>query len=229
MFLFLHSSLIKFGLGKIGGLFGAGGGGGGGVRGFDDRPTAIKWSKEQLAGARVHLAHGHTQAQHEWLKPEFVAAARADAPMMGITGPSGPCVWPWRVDPNTGRCDLFMGDQPGPNGAGHPVMVPAGAPGGPPPGKQVTAPTMTQRLVRRCPAGFVLGRDLLCYWHLPRNSKWRKWRPGRKPAFTGGDLNAISKAAALSETAEDLFKKTNPAKKSVAKNYRSSWRKPLKK
>jgi hypothetical protein len=47
--------------------------------------------------------------------------------------------------------------------------------------------------------------------------------------FTGGQLNAIKTAGDLAEKAEDIFRDTNPAKKSVAKNYRANWRKPLKK
>jgi len=81
----------------------------------------------------------------------------------------------------------------------------------------------------RCPKRYVLGIDDKCYFGLPRNSKFRKWRPGRKAKFTGGDLNAIARAGKLSELAEDLFKDTNPAKKAVARNYRANWRKPLKK
>ncbi|MEE8538012.1 MAG: hypothetical protein V3S71_08380 [Acidobacteriota bacterium] len=80
-----------------------------------------------------------------------------------------------------------------------------------------------------CDRGYVLGTDNLCYWNLPRNSKLRKWRPGRRPMFTGGDLNAIARAGRLSDKAEEIFKTTNPAKKAVARSYRANWRKPLKK
>ncbi len=147
----------------------------------------------------------------------------------GILGFKLPCIWPARIDPVSGDCKLFAGEQEGPD------LPPGGAPGGtnggPPTGRPntVTAPSMIQRAVRRCQAGYVLGRDNLCYWHLPRNSKWRKWRPGRKPLFTGGDLNAIKRAASLGDAAEEIFKTTNPAKKAVARSYRANWRKPLKK
>jgi len=81
----------------------------------------------------------------------------------------------------------------------------------------------------RCPKRYVLGIDNLCYFNLPRNSKWRKWRPGRKPMFTAGDLNAIKRVDKLRERSEEIFEQTNPAKKAVARGYRSNWRKPLKK
>lgn len=73
----------------------------------------------------------------------------------------------------------------------------------------------TQRLV--CPRGFVLGIDDLCYSRrdLPRNSSFRKWKPGRRPKFTGGDLNAIARAKSLAGKAEEIFLDTNPRKKAV--------------
>jgi len=101
--------------------------------------------------------------------------------------------------------------------------------GGAPPGLNAVEPEAMSGLRLRCPRRYVLGIDDLCYFNLPRNSKWRKWRPGRKPKFTGGDLNAIARTAKLADLAEDLFRDTNPAKKSVARSYRANWRKPLKK
>lgn len=50
-------------------------------------------------------------------------------------------------------------------------------------------------LVRRCPPGSVLGRDNLCYDHLPKSD--RKWRPGTKPLLTGGDMRTLRRARSL--------------------------------
>lgn len=146
---------------------------------------------------------------------------------------AGQCVPPWRRAPD-GTCKIFVGDQPGPNGAGTPVAT--GDPFHHPPAHhhpvspEVFNDASTRDgLRRRCPARYKLAIDNMCYFNLPRNSKFRKWRPGRKPLFTGGDLNAIKTAANLADSAEEIFKDTNPAKKAVARNYRANWRKPLKK
>lgn len=47
--------------------------------------------------------------------------------------------------------------------------------------------------VLRCPPGMLLGKDNVCYESL-RNHE-RKWPKGRKPLLTGGEMNAITKAA----------------------------------
>lgn len=112
---------------------------------------------------------------------------------------------------------------------GNGVAAPVGAPGGAPPTHAVVEPVVMGAIRMRCPKRYVLGIDNKCYFNLPRNSKWRKWRPGRRPKFTGGDLNAIRRVKGLRDIAEDIFEETNPSKKAVARNYRSNWRKPLKK
>lgn len=50
-----------------------------------------------------------------------------------------------------------------------------------------------------CPPGMVLGEDNLCYPKavLRRDSRFRKWRPGRRPIGTGGDLNTITRARSI--------------------------------
>lgn len=144
----------------------------------------------------------------------------------GVPIPAALCIPPARIDPVDGKCRIFIGEtggaDPSPGGNG------AGAPGGPPE-RAVRVPQLVDGTKRRCPKRYVLGIDNLCYFGLARNSKWRKWRPGRRPAFTGGDLNAIARTAKLADVAEELFKDTNPAKKAVARSYRANWRKPLKK
>ena len=137
------------------------------------------------------------------------------------------CKPPFKTDPRTGQCFLF-GDRPGldflssDDGAAR-----AGGGAGGRPRTNPLGSMNVSRLV--CPKGYVLDVDDLCSWNLPRNSKMRKWKPGRKPMFTGGDLNAIARSGRLGDAAEEIFKKTNPAKKAVARSYRANWRKPLKK
>ena len=153
-----------------------------------------------------------------------------------VAGPcpqTATCRWPARWDPVTCRCKIFVGDQSGPNGDVTPPVngiTPDGALFHHPPAHHhPVAPEVLPSQRLRCPKRYVLGIDDKCYFGLARNSKWRKWRPGRRPMFTGGDLNAIRTAGKLADAAEDIFKDTNPAKKAVARNYRANWRKPLKK
>jgi len=148
--------------------------------------------------------------------------------MRGITAErGGRCVWPMERNAVGDCVPPFLGSQPGPD-PGRPADVNGVVPHTPQTHPPVVAEQIGQ-LRLRCPAGYVLGRDNNCWWNLPRNSKWRKWKPGRKPMFTGGDLNAIARAGKLADSAEEIFKNTNPAKKAVARNYRANWRKPLKK
>jgi len=48
-----------------------------------------------------------------------------------------------------------------------------------------------------CPRGSVLGRDNLCYDHLPNRD--RKWKKGAKPLLTGGEMNTLRKARRLED------------------------------
>jgi hypothetical protein len=56
-------------------------------------------------------------------------------------------------------------------------------------------PMVRSQTVARCLRGMVLGVDGLCYNKRDLRKDERKWVPGRKPLLTGGDLNAISRAA----------------------------------
>jgi hypothetical protein len=77
-------------------------------------------------------------------------------------------------------------------------------------GLPAVTPTVFQQPIRRCPRGFVLGLDNLCYPKaiLPRRSKLRKHRPPPRPAVTGGDVAAIRRADA---TRKRLVKLTKAA------------------
>jgi len=245
---FVHGSLIKFGAKALGlapipgaGLAssflssrlnkGAGAAAkfGGGIRGLS------RSNPREFYNAQCIAEMGHKRFDWSSCGDQRRAAAQGMAQTLPFTGtPQAisidfdlPCVFPFRRDPVTGDCRIFAGEGSGPAPAGD--VANGGRPGGPPPGHQVRTPVIMPGQRRRCPKRYVLGIDNLCYFGLPRNSKWRKWRPGRRPLFTGGDLNAIRTAGKLAESAEEIFRDTNPAKKAVARNYRANWRKPLKK
>jgi len=193
------------------------------------------WETMSWEAIAAQLGVSINSAKHQWRATQ--AAEQRQSIVGG--GPCEPktCLWPRRWDAKSCSCVTFLGSQPGPDPdpSGNGVVTEGGPFHHPPSHFHPVQPEVWadgstrdgQR--RRCPARYKLGIDNLCYFNLPRNSKFRKWRPGRKPLFTGGDLNAIATAGKLADAAEDIFKDTNPAKKAVARNYRANWRKPLKK
>ena len=56
-------------------------------------------------------------------------------------------------------------------------------------------PVLVQSAKRACPAGFVLGKDGVCYERLGRTQ--RAHNPGARPLLTGGDMNALKRAKSL--------------------------------
>lgn len=66
-------------------------------------------------------------------------------------------------------------------------------------------PQSVSRRRLKCPPGYVLGKDEVCYKGL-KNSE-RKWPKGRKPLLTGGELNAISTADRAAGRVETQVKK----------------------
>jgi len=62
-------------------------------------------------------------------------------------------------------------------------------------GASAVVPMTRNQTVHTCGKGAVLGIDGLCYDKRTIRKDQRKWVPGRKPLLTGGDLNAIAKAA----------------------------------
>lgn len=69
-------------------------------------------------------------------------------------------------------------------------------------------PVMVQRNVRACPAGYVLGKDGICYDHLARTN--RAHNPGAKPLLTGGDMNALRRARQLQKTIGKMNRRFGP-------------------
>lgn len=126
-----------------------------------------------------------------------------DAPM---NGGGGPCEFP--AVQIGDKCVDITAALPG----GEPLVSAAG--GTPVRGLYGAgfAPVMETRDHRTCPPGFVLGKDNVCYDHLPRSK--RKWDPGMKPLLTGGDRAAIRKAATAA-------RKLKRAKKQLKKSARA--------
>lgn len=118
----------------------------------------------------------------------------------GGGGRSG-CILPWRPDPVTGECTIFVGDRPGPNGGipvGDAVMGQYGA--------GLTPGVMN---IRRsvCVRGMQLGNDGLCYNRTQISNKQRMWPKGRRPLLTGGDMRAISIASRAGKRLERTTKR----------------------
>ncbi len=106
-----------------------------------------------------------------------------------------PCVLPFRRDPDSGECRLFLGERVGPDGNG------GGGVGGPPGeavmGRYGAALVPGSRIIDRaeCIRGMIVGDDGLCYNKSQIKNSERMWPKGRRPLLTGGDMAAISKAA----------------------------------
>jgi hypothetical protein len=114
----------------------------------------------------------------------------ADEPCPGVfsvPGPGGTCIDLTALPPGgdpalTGR----MNGANGANGFGAAVKGRFGV---------GIMPRVDVQTVKRCPRGMALGLDGVCYDGLGRNSPKRAWPMGVKPLLTGGDRNAIRKAA----------------------------------
>lgn len=154
--------------------------------------TVAKWTPEQLAGALVHVAHGHTRASggHKWLSPEMIEMARRTVPASTFAPIRGSdCLIPGMIrDEVTGKCKFALGQQVGRDDTpvGEAVMGRYGA-------ALVPGNHVINRAV--CLKGMVVGDDGLCYNKGQITNKQREWPRGRRPLLTGGDMRAISIAA----------------------------------
>jgi len=105
------------------------------------------------------------------------------------------CILPFRRDPRTGECKIFLGERSGPDNNGSAF---AGAPVGEAVmGRYGTAQMPDSMTIERsvCKRGMTLGNDGLCYNKGQINNKQRMWPKGRKPLLTGGEMRAISIAS----------------------------------
>lgn len=111
-----------------------------------------------------------------------------------------PCILPFRIDPRTGQCRLFVGEQTGRDDTpmGDAIMGQYGA--GLIPGSQVI-----DRAV--CLKGMQLGNDGVCYNKSQITNKQRMWPAGRKPLLSGGDMRAINIAARAGKRLEGTTKR----------------------
>jgi len=128
----------------------------------------------------------------------------------------GPCVFPFRTDPVTGECKLFVGETVGPDVRG--VSMHAD-------GHADTMPTTISRRVRRCRRGSVLGKDGWCHPRRDIRNADREWPKARRPLGTPGDLNAVTKAKAFSTRLvnnQKSLKKTAANFAKAAQYYRTS-------
>jgi hypothetical protein len=182
-------------------------GGGGGGRTRDKK--ARLFTEAQLAGTRVHLAHGHGQSTpgHGWLKRDLIVAAGGGvgAGVVVSTGAVGSstCSPGFVRLGNTcvpsGNGDLSPGITTPAEGQ---FQVIPGAFGMP-----AVAPKIRMISKHVCPKRMVLGEDNLCYPKavLRRDSKYRKHRPGTRPILTGGQRRAIREAKSAVHTAKDAI------------------------
>jgi len=139
---------------------------------------------------------------------EFSAAGKAagrelkfggGAPQLLGAAPSAPCIFPFRRDPRTGECRIFLGDQTGiddtripDRGNGTPAIT--GDSGMAVEGRHGPGMIPGNMVVDRaiCSRGMILGNDGVCYQKGAITNRERMWPKGRRPLVTGGDMRAIS-------------------------------------
>jgi len=121
------------------------------------------------------------------------------------------CVFPFRRDPITGRCRIFVGERPGPNGGPVPERgLPAIASGADAVmGRFGAGYFPGSRVIDRavCLPGDVVATDGLCYPRTKLRNADRAWPRGRRPLLTGGEMRAISTAARAGKRLEGATKR----------------------
>lgn len=106
------------------------------------------------------------------------------------------CIWPWRRDPLTGQCSIFLGDVPGPDPS------PPGNGGNGRAGSRIHGeffhrdhvPERKNVSVRRCGPGFVLGKDRWCHPKGSIANKERLYPKPPRPLGTRTEMKAITVA-----------------------------------
>jgi len=158
------------------------------------------------------------QAQRGLVPGPGVPAPQPRIPFRPGPGRSpGGCIVPFRRDPVTGRCRLFLGDQPGPEpggvGGGDAVLGRFGA---------AMTPDVESTTTLVCLPGMVLGKDELCY-NKGKNgisNSQRKWPRGTRPLGTPGEMAALTKATAFGKrfvTTQKRLQKLGIIKKPVSR------------
>lgn len=95
--------------------------------------------------------------------------------------------------------DVFPGGSPFITRAGGvPVAGSFGMPG--------FQPTLVQQPIRRCPAGFALAKDGICYVRSMIPRKFRAHPPGKRPPLSGADAAALRRIGSLQTRVKRLAK-----------------------
>lgn len=122
----------------------------------------------------------------------------------------------FRPNPQTGVCELagatgaiqrfLPGGQtgtlpqlPATDAYGNAVMGSFGVP--------AIQPAQASSMTLRCPPGSVLGKDNLCYQKGSIPSKFRKWKPARKPPISAKDWKALQTADRVKNKAKTVATK----------------------
>ncbi len=196
---FVHKRILGAAIGFVtGGPVAAVGGAlrGGGAQ--QSLPQSFAPAETAAQISARHTAHGHPRilGVRPGHLPGFVGTALTGT---SLAAPAG-CPIPGQRRDQFGNCSFFLGDQLGPDntGVGGAVMGRYGA--GLVPGN---------RVVNRaeCLPGMVLGDDDVCYNKGQVPNKRRMWPAGRKPLLTGGDMNAITRAARAARRVKATTKK----------------------
>ena len=181
---FVHKRLFRGAVGLLtGGPIGAVSGllSGGGSEGPSGSPVVPRGS-QPVPGVEL----GPIRLPQPIGRSGFFQATCEDRGMM--TDSRGRCVsrgpGSFTVDPTA----ILPGGRPFVSGAPRTAQVPMI-------GASAVQPFIENQTVRRCGRGAVLAIDGLCYDRKLLRKDQRMWPPGRKPLLTGGDLNAISRAA----------------------------------
>jgi hypothetical protein len=72
-------------------------------------------------------------------------------------------------------------------------------------------PQLLSTVKHRCPTGFVLGKDNLCYPRavLGRRSNFRKWKGAKRPPVSAADARALAKIDRIRDKVKELGKRAD--------------------
>jgi len=118
---------------------------------------------------------------------------------VAANGNGDDCIFPFRRDPRTGDCKIFLGDRSGPDGRNGNGFQPStnGFVGNAVVGRYGAAMQPGSMMIDRavCQRGMQLANDGLCYDKKAISNRQRMWPRGRRPLLTGGEMRAIGIAS----------------------------------
>jgi len=121
-----------------------------------------------------------------------------------------PCIIPGqRRVAATGKCEWFLGSQPGIDDPERVALVGRTPIGDTVMGQYGAGELPGNHVINRavCRRGMLLGTDGVCYNRSQISNKERLWPRGRRPLLTGGDMRAISTAARAGRRLEGATKR----------------------